>query len=112
MTKAEIVSEVESANTKIVFALLSSRFPILKTPILAFVVKYYLKKFFTPLIEQGSVFIAFKAIDWQQLEKAKHFNDAISYLAEVMEKGSSDDVVSIAADSFDSAFRDAIRLRP
>lgn len=112
MTKDEIASQITNANTTIVFALLSLRFPFLKIPIVSWVVKYYLSKWFKPVAAEGTVFVAFKVIDWNELEKAKTFNEAMQRLANAMSVGGISEDLKDAEDNFDNSFRDAIRIKP
>jgi len=108
MTKDEIVSQITSANTEIVFALLSDWVPFLKLPLIAWVVKYYIGKGLKPGINEGVVFVKFKVIDWDKLEKAKNFADALIELQTAIRDGFPDEKDS--SDDFDKAFRSAVGI--
>lgn len=107
MTKKTIVDEISSANAELVLAFLSPKAPFLEIGIVRYIVKYFLMKWLRPTVNAGVVFTAFEVIDWQQVEKAKAYDQAKKQLLESIEQGVPDEKSDI---EFDKKFRDAIRL--
>lgn len=108
MTRDEIVKQITDANTELVFCILANWMPIVRTPILAWVLKYYIAKGLRPGVMEGVVLVAFKAIDWKQESKAKAFADALERYKNAMGSGHLEN--RQANDDFDFAFRRAINL--
>lgn len=109
MTKDDLVNPIVKANVNLVFAFLSVKFPIVKLPFVEFVVKHYLAKWLAPMIGEGVVFVAFRVIDMEQVQKSGKFNEALEQFRQALANGVPDEKSNIA---FDNTFRDAIRLRP
>lgn len=111
MTKEEIVDKINGANVTLVFALISSWLPALKIPILAWITKYYLAKWFRPGVNEGVVFVAFSLFDQKQNEVTTRYLVGMQNLLRALEGGNSNEVEQ-ADIIFDSNFADAIRIKP
>jgi hypothetical protein len=109
LTKDEIVAQINDANTAVVFAMLSSWMPFLNLPLISFVARYYISKAMKPEIAEGVIFVRFKAIDFEQLQKAKAVADSLTTLKNSISSG-DDQKIQKASDQFDDSFRAAISL--
>lgn len=109
MNKEQVVDTITDANAEFVLAFLTAQFPFIQIGIVRFIVKYYLKKWLRPMVNEGTVFIAFKVIDTEQMQKWEHFDVAKERFRIALESGVPDAQSEIA---FDNTFRDSIRLKP
>jgi hypothetical protein len=109
VTKDQVVDEMTSLNADLMFAFLASSFPILKIGIVQFLLMHFLKKWLRPMVNEGTVFVAFKAIDSEQMRKWEYFDVAKEKFKIALELGVPDEDSAIA---FDDAFRRAIRFDP
>lgn len=104
-----MVDTIADANAEFVLAFLTAQFPFLGIGIVRFIVKHYLVKWLKPLVNEGTVFVAFKVIDAEQMQKWEYFDEAKERFRIAIESGVPDEKSEIA---FDNTFRDAIRLKP
>jgi hypothetical protein len=109
MTKKEIVEDVTNVNAELVLAFLTARFPIFSIAIVRYIAKHYLMKWLEPMVNEGTVFIAFSVIDADQMRKWEYFDEAKARLMIALESGVPDEQSQI---DFDRRFLDAIRIKP
>jgi len=109
MTKKEIVEDVTNVNAELVLAFLTAKFPIFSIAIVRYIAKHYLMKWLEPMVNEGTVFVAFRVIDVDQMVKAGFFNAARERLLIALESGVPSETSEI---EFDRRFLDAIRIKP
>lgn len=109
MTKQEIVDDISKTNADLVLAFLSATYPVFNIGIVRYLAKHYLAKWLRPMVNEGTVFIAFQVFDRQQMNKAEEYGRNRERLLIALESGVPDAKSSI---DFDNSFRDAIRLKP
>lgn len=107
MTKNELVGKITNANIDFIMALLSVRFPVLNIGIVKYFARYYLGQLIEPMVNEGTLFVAFKVIDMEQVDKSQKYNEALERFRASLENGIPDEKSEI---EFDRSFRDAIKL--